>query len=88
MADKAVNECAAAQDAGPKESLPYDKKYYGELNSVKEFNQQHKKTTEAILRRAGGKFSTMKPTDNAFWKPQTKLFSKDFIKRFPKMAGA
>ena len=84
MADKAVNECAAAKDAGPQESLPYDKKYYGELKSIDEFNTSHKITTVQVLKRAGGKFSTMRATDNAFWKPKSKIFSKDFIKRFPK----
>ena len=42
MADKAVAECAAAKDAGPQESRPYDKKYYGELKSIEEFKTQHK----------------------------------------------
>ena len=45
LADKAVAECAAAKDAGPSESRPYDKKYYGELKSIDEFKNDHKKTT-------------------------------------------
>ena len=60
MADKAVAECAAAADAGPEESRPYDKKYYGELKDVKEFKASHHKTTVQVLRRAGGKFSSLK----------------------------
>ena len=34
LADKAVAQCAKAADAGPEESRPYDKKYYGELKSI------------------------------------------------------
>lgn len=87
MADKAVAECSTGADADLEESRPYEKKYYGELKSIPEFKSAHMKTTMQVLQRAGGKFSSLRQTDNAFWKPKSKIFSKDFIKRFPKLVG-
>ena len=87
MAEKAIDKCAQAADAGPQETKPYDKKYYGALSSVKEFKTSHKKTTTAILKNSGGHFSKLSKTNNAFWKPKSRIFTKDFVKRFPKFAG-
>lgn len=43
--------------------------------------------TDKVLKKAGGKFSSMRQTNNILWKPKSKVFSKDFVKRFPKFAG-
>ena len=87
MADEAKAQCAAANDDGPIESKPYDSQYYGSIGDIKEFNKGHRKMTNKVLEKAGGKFSTMKQTNNMFWKPRSKVFTKDFVKRFPKFAS-
>ncbi len=87
MADKAQAMNAAADDAGPPESKAYDEHYYGEISSIKEFKSSHRLLTETVLKKAGGKFSSMRADHNSFWTPKSKIFTKDFVKRFPKFAG-
>ena len=65
---------------------PYDEKFYGELADIGEFKSKNMKITEKVLARAGGKYISMRQSDNHFWRPTTKLYTKDFLKRFPYLA--
>ena len=87
MAEAAAAECQ--QDALDEviESKPYDKNYYGQLSNIVEFKRNHKVITDKVLQKAGGKFATLRQNDTAFWKPSSKVFTKDFVKRFPKFAS-
>ena len=67
MADEAKAECQAAKDDGPIESKPYDQYYYGAIGDIQEFNKGHLKMTQKVLEKAGGKFATMRQTNNTFW---------------------
>ena len=88
MADEAAKEHAEANDdfENGNEQKPYDKKFYGELSDIQEFTCAHKKTTNIVLKKAGGRFASIRPTNNLMWKPTSKVLSKEFIFRFPKFA--
>ena len=75
------------EDQGPSESKPYDKHYYGTLGSIPEFKSGHRIMTQKVLKKAGGRFATMRPDNNMFWVPKSKIFTKEFIKKNPKFAG-
>ena len=87
MADKAQANIKKATDSAPKETLPYDKKYYGNIGDIQEFKENHKQATLKLLKTVGGRFVALKPNDNAFWKPHTNVLSKEFVNRFPKFAN-
>ena len=87
MADEARKECAEATDGGPEETKPYDRMYYGELSSIPEYKKHQTKTTTRVLKNAGGKFATLRQDDNHFWKPKSRIFTKEFVKRFPMLSG-
>ena len=42
MAEKAQAKIKMATDQGPKETAPYDKKYYGAIADIHEFKDSHK----------------------------------------------
>ena len=86
MAEEATEKYARAQDDGAKDSKPYDEKYYGQLSDIGEFKKKHKLITEKILEKAGGKYISKKQSHNVFWKPKSKVFTKQFAKRFPNLA--
>lgn len=83
--DEAARDYAEDQDIGH-ESQPYDKKYYGAIADIEEFTEKHKRSTEVVLKKVGGRFSSIRSTDNVMWQPKSKVLSKEFMARFPKFA--
>ena len=85
MADDATATNKEANDEPPPDSKPYDKKYYGQLGDIKEFKQKGVRMTTKILEKSGGKYATMDRQNNVFWKPKSKVFTKEFVKKFPQI---
>ena len=86
MAEEATEKYAKAQDDSAVETKPYDQNYYGSLSDISEFKQKHKVITEKVLEKAGGKYISKRQNHNHFWKPTSKVFTKQFAKRFPQLA--
>ena len=40
----------------------------------------------SIMKATGGKFRGMKKDNAMLWKPTSRIYTKNFIKRFPKLA--
>ena len=86
MVDEAADKYAKKKDdadSAVQEMKAYDEKFYGQLADIGEFKSKNMKITKAVLARAGGKYISMRQSDNHFWRPRQKLYTKDFLKRFP-----
>ena len=85
LADETIKEWAEDNDFGP-ESKPYEKRYYGAIGDIEEFNCVHKSMIKKVLKKAGGRFASIRAADNVLWQPKSNVLSEAFISRFPKFA--
>jgi len=88
MAEEAVNKYASNKDETfVAEMKPYDEKFYGQLADIGEFFTNNMVITKKVLKKAGGKYSSLRQSDSNFWRPKTKVYTKDFLKKFPHLAA-
>ena len=66
-------------------SAKYDPLFYGELASIPGFKKTNTDLTVKILQATGGKMNGMKKDDVVLWKPTSRIYTKNFVKRFPKL---
>ena len=68
-----------------RKSAKYDAGFYGELASIPGFKKSGSDLTLMILRATGGKMNGMKKDASILWKPSSRIYTKEFVKRFPKL---
>jgi len=65
--------------------VAYDEKQYGTIADIGEFKKEQSKCAKEILLRAGGRFAKPQRDDNRFWKQKSKIYSKQFVKKYPEL---
>ena len=68
-----------------RKSNKYDKLFYGELASIKDFKKTGSDITLSILAATGGQMKGVKKDAAVLWKPNSRIYTKEFAKRFPKL---
>ena len=63
----------------------YDELFYGTLSDIPGFKQSWTGLTIEILQATGGRMKGMKKDDSVLWKPSSRIYTKNFVKRFPKL---
>ena len=88
--NKGGNKRSESGEANPfsfsrRKDEKYDAQFYGELQSVGQFKDAGTDLTLNILKATGGKFMGMRKDNHVLWKPTSRIYTKEFMKRFPKL---
>ena len=68
-----------------RKSAKYDPLFYGELASISGFKQNGSDLSVKVLQATGGQMNGMKKDDCVLWKPTSRIYTKNFVKRFPRL---